>query len=58
MTTLSPVELNAARVLAQCLIHAALQAGEVKRVAINPTMRPDPQAAIATHGTLMSHANA
>ena len=34
------------------------RAAEQKPPAIHPTMRPDPQAAIATHGTLMSHANA
>ena len=34
------------------------RASEQKSPAIHPTMRPDPQAAIATHGTLMSHAQA
>lgn len=31
------------------------RAAEQKSPAIHPTMRPDPQAAAATHGTLMSH---
>lgn len=35
------------------------RAAEQKSPAIHPTMRPDPQAAAATHGTLMSnHAQA
>lgn len=34
------------------------RASEQKSPAIYPTMRPDPQPVIATHGMLMSHANA
>lgn len=33
---------------------AQKRAAELKAPAIHPTMRPDPQAAAATHGTLMS----
>lgn len=34
------------------------RAAEQKPPAIHPTMRPDPQVAAVTHGTLMSHAQA
>lgn len=38
---------------------AQRRAAEQKSPAIHPTMRPDPQTAAATHGTLMSnHAQA
>ena len=38
---------------------AQRRAAEQKSPAIRPTMRPDPQTAAATHGTLMSnHAHA
>ncbi|HRE28810.1 MAG TPA: hypothetical protein PK954_19360 [Anaerolineales bacterium] len=52
-------ELALARLLSMALVAEALRrAAEQTPPAIHPTMRPDPQAAIATHGTLMSHANA
>lgn len=46
------------RLMTQLLISYAVRQQEQRQPAIHPTMRPDPQAAIATHGTLMSHARA
>lgn len=56
--TLTPIERAAALALARLLIWGASHPELVKTPAIHPTMRPDPQVAAVTHGTLMSHAQA
>jgi len=47
-----------ALLLATATIVVMRELSEAKSPAIHPTMRPDPQAAATTHGTLMSHASA
>lgn len=47
-----------ALLLAAATIVVMRELVEAKPPSIRPTMRPDPQTAAATHGTLMSHAQA
>ena len=56
---MTDTERALAMLLATATITVMRQDAEQKSPAIHPTMRPDPQTAAATHGTLMSnHAQA